>query len=50
MAATMFLGMVLVALGFWLYSIAVSLYRVRTIILKRERHTEWVAESTRQRT
>jgi heme exporter protein C len=42
--------MVLVALGFWMYSIAVSLYRVRTIILKRERHTEWVAEYTRQRT
>lgn len=49
MAATMFLGMILVALGFWLYSIAVALYRVRTIILHRERHADWVAEYMRQR-
>jgi heme exporter protein C len=48
MAATMFLGMMLVVLGFWMYSIAVSLYRVRTIILRRERHTDWVADYMRQ--
>ena len=48
MAATMFLGMMLLALGFWMYSIAVSLYRVRTIILRRERHTDWVVDYMRQ--
>jgi len=30
------------ALAFWLYSIALVLYRVRTLILQRERHTAWV--------
>jgi heme exporter protein C len=36
MAATMFVGMILVALGFWLYSIAVSLTRLRCMIVERE--------------
>jgi heme exporter protein C len=44
MAATMFAGMMLVALGFWMYTIAVSLARVRCVILERERNAEWVAE------
>jgi heme exporter protein C len=44
MAATMFAGMILVVLGFWMYAIAVSLARVRCIILERERNAEWVAE------
>jgi len=48
MATTMVLGMLLVALGFWMYSIAVALYRVRTIILRRERHTDWVVDYMRQ--
>jgi len=43
MAATMLWGMLLMALAFWMYSIAVALYRVRAIILERERHTAWVA-------
>jgi heme exporter protein C len=30
------------ALAFWMYSIAVSLMRLRAIMLERERHTEWV--------
>ena len=30
----------------WLYVIAVSLMRVRSIILERERNTQWVAELT----
>ena len=47
MAATMLLGMLLMALGFWMYSIAVSLVRVRCIILERERHTDWVADYVR---
>ena len=32
MAAVMFTGMILMALAFWLYSIAISLYRVRCMI------------------
>jgi heme exporter protein C len=28
----------------WLYSIAVTLMRVRSIILEREQHAPWVAE------
>jgi len=44
MAATMLLGMLVMALGFWMYSIAAVLARVRCIILERERHTEWVME------
>jgi len=42
MAATMFAGMIIMALGFWMYSIAAVLARVRCVILERERHTEWV--------
>ncbi len=43
MARTMLLGMLLVALCFWMYSIVMTLLRVRAIMLERERHTEWVA-------
>lgn len=35
MAATMFTGMILMALAFWLYSIAVALVRMRCIIRER---------------
>jgi len=44
MAVTMLWGMLLMALCFWMYSIAVALTRVRAIILEREAHTEWVKE------
>jgi heme exporter protein C len=37
-------GMLVLALAFWMYTIAVVLYRVRTIILERERQTAWVQE------
>ena len=37
MAMTMLIGMLLIALGFWMYSIAASFLRVRCIILERER-------------
>jgi len=37
MAATMFLGMILMALAFWMYSIAVALTRVRRLIVEDER-------------
>ena len=46
MAQTMLWGMLLMALAFWMYSIAVSLARVRAIILERERHAGWVEELT----
>ena len=44
MAMTMLLGMLLCALAFWMYTIAVALMRVRSIILERETHTEWVKQ------
>ena len=42
MAATMLTGMLLMALAAWMYSFAVSLARVRAIILERERDAAWV--------
>jgi len=42
MAQTMLWGMLLMALCFWMYSVAMTLKRVRAIILEREAHTEWV--------
>jgi heme exporter protein C len=42
MAATMLIGMLLLALAAWMYSIATALCRVRAIILERERDAEWV--------
>lgn len=44
MAATMFAGMALMAVAAWTYAIAVSLHRVRSIILERERGADWVAQ------
>ncbi|MEW6689676.1 MAG: heme ABC transporter permease CcmC [Pseudomonadota bacterium] len=45
MATTMLAGMLLMALAAWMYSIATALARVRSIILERERDTEWVRMS-----
>ena len=42
MAATMLIGMLLMALAAWMYSIAASLARLRAIIRERERDTEWL--------
>jgi heme exporter protein C len=42
MAQTMLWGMLLMALCFWMYSIAAALIRLRAIILEREAHTDWV--------
>jgi heme exporter protein C len=42
MATAMLTGMLLMALGFWMYSIAATLARVRSVILERERRAEWV--------
>ena len=44
MAATMLVGMLLMALAAWMYSIAAVLSRVRSIILEREREADWVRE------
>ncbi|OGA25136.1 MAG: heme ABC transporter permease [Betaproteobacteria bacterium RIFCSPLOWO2_02_FULL_67_26] len=44
MAATMLTGMLVMALAFWMYSIAASLLRARSIILERERNADWVRE------
>ncbi len=44
MAMLMLWGMLLMALCFWMYSIAIALYRARSIMLERERGTEWVKE------
>jgi heme exporter protein C len=46
MAKIMLLGMLVMAIAAWLYTIAVALYRVRTLILERERNTEWVKAIT----
>jgi heme exporter protein C len=42
MATTMLWGMLIMALAFWAYCIAVSLKRLRLIILERERSADWV--------
>jgi heme exporter protein C len=44
MATQMLAGMLIMVFAFWMYSIAVALYRCRTLILDRERHTDWVKE------
>ncbi|SFP68940.1 heme exporter protein C [Nitrosomonas cryotolerans] len=44
MATTMLMGMLVMALASWMYSIAMTLMRTRVIILERERHTAWVAD------
>ncbi len=44
METSMFAGLLLMTLSFWLYTIAVALLRVRSEILERERHSEWVGE------
>jgi heme exporter protein C len=43
MAATMFAGMILMALAAWSYTIAAALHRLRSIILERERGADWIA-------
>jgi heme exporter protein C len=42
MASIMLTAMLIMSLAFWAYSIAIALYRVRTIILEREQHADWV--------
>jgi heme exporter protein C len=42
MHVTMFRGMLLMALAFWMYAIGATLVRVRALILERESRTRWV--------
>lgn len=44
MAKTMLLGMLIMAIAFWLYSLAVTLKRVRCVILERERNADWLKD------
>ncbi len=44
MATTMLTGMLVMALAFWMYSIAVTLLRLRVILLEREQHTAWARQ------
>jgi heme exporter protein C len=42
MATPMLLGMLVMALGFWAYCIAVSLARARIVLMERDREAPWV--------
>ncbi len=44
MSTIMLQTMLLMTFAFWAYSIAVSMYRVRSIILEREKDARWVSE------
>jgi heme exporter protein C len=44
MAKIMFLGMLIMALASWMYSIAAALSRARMIMLDREKNSAWVKE------
>jgi hypothetical protein len=44
MAQVMLEAMLIMGVAFWMYAVALALYRVRSIILIRERHTQWVAD------
>lgn len=44
MATTMLTGMLLMSIAAWLYTIAVSLHRVRSIIIERERQADWIKD------
>ena len=45
MATTMLTGMLIMALAFWMYSIAVALMRLRVILLEREQHAAWAQQT-----
>lgn len=44
MATIMLTAMLVMSISAWCYTIAVTLHRVRSIILERESHTQWVRE------
>lgn len=48
MATIMLVGMLVMAVAAWLYTIAVAFVRVRGLILERERHTDWAQEALKE--
>ena len=44
MASMMLLGLLLMVVAFWAWSIGAALHRVRSIILEREQATDWAAQ------
>lgn len=44
MSTIMLQTILIMTFAFWAYSIAVSMYRVRAIILEREKDARWVSE------
>jgi len=47
MHVTMFTAMLVMTAAAWMYAIAVTLVRVRSIILERERRAQWVREAVK---
>jgi len=45
MAKTMLAGMLVMALAFWMYTIAVTLWRARLLVLAREAHAPWAQQA-----
>lgn len=50
MAAVMLSGMLIMAFAAWFYTVAVTLHRVRSIIVERERGAAWIARLLEVRT
>ncbi|MFP5380659.1 MAG: heme ABC transporter permease [Gammaproteobacteria bacterium] len=50
MAQTMLWGMLIMALAAWMYTIAAALARSRTLLLERERRTDWARAEIGRRT
>jgi heme exporter protein C len=48
MAAIMLWGMLILSIAAWLYTIAVALYRVRSIMLEREKGSPWISDTLGQ--
>jgi heme exporter protein C len=48
MAATMLTAMLLMTLGFWMYSIGVTLARLRCVIVEREALLSWGKQASMQ--
>lgn len=48
MAASMLTGMLVMTVSIWAYAIAISLWRLRAIILERESQALWLAQSLQQ--
>jgi len=48
MASLMLWGMLLMVMACWMYAAAAAMSRVRSIILERERHADWVKDAVAQ--